>query len=281
MAGHKALLLVPLWLLALGVSDGFTQANNLEKRLKVDYEGKVVTLRNSYSGDRLRFNSAGELIKGGRPGCWGLTGKVKLQKIRLGPGRLEMQGHRLVVGDKGLPPELRKGREIRIEIELQEETPNEEAFKQVLSKIFLMGDRELAVLPPPSKPSHPGGEPAERLAPVGPVPESESGIYRIGGDVSAPVCLYGCHSSCAAYAACAEYSEEARAEKCEGIVVLHVILDPDGRVVPESIRIAKAAGMGLDEQAVEVVRKWRFKPAERLGKPVSVQFSVEINFRIH
>ncbi|MFQ5927188.1 MAG: energy transducer TonB [Terriglobia bacterium] len=97
------------------------------------------------------------------------------------------------------------------------------------------------------------------------------GVFRIGGNVSAPICLF-CPDP--------EYSEEARKAKWQGIVVLWVVVGADGRVVPESIRIVKALGMGLDEQAVRAVQQWRFKPSERFGKPVAVQMQVEVNFRL-
>ena len=107
------------------------------------------------------------------------------------------------------------------------------------------------------------------------------GVYRIGGSVSAPTCVYGCDESCAAYAACPEYSEEARKAKFQGVVVVWMVLDEKGRILPGSVRIAKALGMGLDEEAARAVLQWHFKPALRFGKPVPVSLAVEVNFRLH
>jgi TonB family protein len=40
--------------------------------------------------------------------------------------------------------------------------------------------------------------------------------------------------------------------------------------------------MGLDEKAMEAVRKYKFKPAMRDGKtPVAVYVNVEVNFRLY
>jgi protein TonB len=39
--------------------------------------------------------------------------------------------------------------------------------------------------------------------------------------------------------------------------------------------------MGLDEQAVEAVRKWKLEPAKQNGVPVAVQVNIEVNFRLY
>lgn len=97
------------------------------------------------------------------------------------------------------------------------------------------------------------------------------GVFRVGGNVSAPVCLF-CPDP--------EYSEEARKAKYQGLVLIRVVVGADGRIVSQTIRIVKALGMGLDEQAVRTVQQWRFRPASRFGKPVAVLMDVEVNFRL-
>src|SRR5205807_2434231 len=66
-----------------------------------------------------------------------------------------------------------------------------------------------------------------------------------------------------------EYSREARKKKYEGVVVLMVVVTVEGKA--KNIQVMKSAGMGLDEKAIEAVRKWRFKPAMKDGKPVDAQ----------
>jgi TonB family protein len=39
--------------------------------------------------------------------------------------------------------------------------------------------------------------------------------------------------------------------------------------------------MGLDEKAIEAVRLWRFEPGLKDGKPVPVEVSIEVNFRLY
>lgn len=96
------------------------------------------------------------------------------------------------------------------------------------------------------------------------------GIFKIGGDVSAPTCIY-CPDP--------EYSEEARKARHSGAVVLWAIIDKEGKV-RDSVRVQKSLGLGLDEEAIRAVMNWQFKPAERFGKSVPVYLTIEINFRL-
>jgi len=95
------------------------------------------------------------------------------------------------------------------------------------------------------------------------------GAYRIGGGVSAPVLLAKVEP---------EYSEEARKAKFQGTVVLQVVVDENGR--PRDLRVIRTLGLGLDEKAIEAVLKWRFRPGQLNGKPVPVQATIEVNFRL-
>jgi len=76
-----------------------------------------------------------------------------------------------------------------------------------------------------------------------------------------------------------EYSEEARKAKQQGTVVLSLIVDADGR--PRDIHVVRPLGMGLDEKAVEALRKWRFEPGRKGGIPVAMQVNVEVSFRLY
>ena len=97
------------------------------------------------------------------------------------------------------------------------------------------------------------------------------GVYRIGGGISAPVPLFEPE---------AEFSDEARRAKYQGVCIIGIIVDAQGN--PQNVHVVRALGMGLDEKAMEAVRKYKFKPAMKDGKTaVPVMVNVEVNFRLY
>ena len=97
------------------------------------------------------------------------------------------------------------------------------------------------------------------------------GPYRVGGGISAPVPLNSVE---------AEFSDEARRAKYQGVCLIQMIVDAQG--IPQNPRVIRPLGMGLDEKALEAVRKYRFKPAMKDGKTaVPVMITVEVNFRLY
>jgi TonB family protein len=74
------------------------------------------------------------------------------------------------------------------------------------------------------------------------------------------------------------YTDLARQADIQGTVVLYVEITPEGRV--NNVKVLHPLGMGLDESAVDGVKHWRFKPGEKYGTPVTVQATIEVNFRL-
>ena len=74
-----------------------------------------------------------------------------------------------------------------------------------------------------------------------------------------------------------DYSPEAHAAKFEGSVQLSLMVDEHG--LPQDIKVVRRVGMGLDEKAIEAVRKWTFRPGTKDGKPVAVRATVEVQFK--
>jgi len=77
-----------------------------------------------------------------------------------------------------------------------------------------------------------------------------------------------------------DYSTEARNSRYQGTVILGIVVDAAGDVV--WIDVERALGMGLDEQAVEKVKTWKFKTAHtKSGEAVAVRLNVEVSFNLY
>ena len=75
-----------------------------------------------------------------------------------------------------------------------------------------------------------------------------------------------------------DYSSEAKNKKYQSVVVLVVVVTPEGKAT--NVQVIKSPGLGLDEMAVEAVRKWRFKPATGNGIPVAAKVPIEVTFHV-
>jgi TonB family protein len=64
-----------------------------------------------------------------------------------------------------------------------------------------------------------------------------------------------------------------------GMSEYHVVVGADGK--PSEIAVARPIGFGLDESAVEAIRKATFEPAIKDGKPVPVLLNMVFEFRIY
>jgi len=147
------------------------------------------------------------------------------------------------------------------------------------AKLPVYGDPFAKIGPPSSGPGSGGGIGAGRGGGVGPgkgpgIGPGEGGgigggVYRVGGGVSAPQVLFRIDP---------DYSDEARKAKFQGTVVLEAVVGTDGNVY--DVKVLRPLGLGLDEKAIEAVKKWKFKPGFKEGKPVAVRVAFEVNFRL-
>lgn len=65
----------------------------------------------------------------------------------------------------------------------------------------------------------------------------------------------------------------------EGTVMLQVLIGPDGRI--QDVRLAQSSGFNrLDAAAMKEVRAWRFAPATRGGRAVSMWVNVPVKFEL-
>jgi TonB family protein len=64
-----------------------------------------------------------------------------------------------------------------------------------------------------------------------------------------------------------------------GMAEYHVVVGADGK--PTEIVVARPIGFGLDESAVDSIRKVTFEPAIKDGQPVAVMVNMVVEFRIY
>lgn len=95
------------------------------------------------------------------------------------------------------------------------------------------------------------------------------GIFEVGGGVSAPRVRFQPPP---------EYTEDARKARAQGTVEMLVIVRADGTVEFESF--TRRIGYGLEQKALDAVRRWSFEPGRRDGVPVDVRVVIEVNFAL-
>ena len=75
------------------------------------------------------------------------------------------------------------------------------------------------------------------------------------------------------------YPEIAQEAGIEGVVVVQAFIDEKGRV-KETLILKGVPNSGLDEAAMEAIRKTRFRPAKQRERAVGVWISIPVNFRL-
>jgi TonB family protein len=77
-----------------------------------------------------------------------------------------------------------------------------------------------------------------------------------------------------------EYTREAMDAGIQGDVALRVVVQADGDV--GTVHVAKSLDkeLGLDDSAIAAVKQWKFKPGTKDGKPVAVEVTIEMTFRL-
>ncbi|HEX5633103.1 MAG TPA: energy transducer TonB [Gemmatimonadales bacterium] len=77
-----------------------------------------------------------------------------------------------------------------------------------------------------------------------------------------------------------QYPAVLASQGIEGTVLLRLYVDAEGKLVPDSTRIAESSGYpALDSAAMQAAPSLRFAPAERDGQKVAAAFLQPVNFR--
>jgi TonB family protein len=98
----------------------------------------------------------------------------------------------------------------------------------------------------------------------------EDGTYRVGNGVSRPQLIKKIEAS---------WTEEARQAGVSGMILVSFTVDAAG--ITRDLAVTRGLGHGLDEQAIEAVRQWRFLAGMKNDMPVAVGgLTVAVDFRL-
>ena len=138
------------------------------------------------------------------------------------------------------------------------EVPNDEIVEDV--EINIGGDLDLGGqldMPPPPPPAEEENE-EDFFVVVEQMPELIGGLAELQSKI--------------------KYPEMARRAGIEGRVYIQFIVNEQGQV--ENPQVIRGIGGGADEEALRVVKQAQFKPGMQRGRPVRVQYSLPIYFRL-
>ncbi len=275
-----------------------------EDQLKQMLTGKLLYLRGGYLDNSLAFNEHGALLGHSPAGSYTLC-LVEISKVRLTKRKLELEGVRYGLHFQGALPyrdsssavdRVRitpKGKVLKISINREplvkpkkiKEKPTIQAappaglgaatvsptqasqtLLDALHNVFADGldARLIAAMPPFWKWYYQAAAAKTGFRPTDPAVQSQSAADRKAR------LLTGFQPPSNDY---------AQAAGVAGIALYHVVIGTDGK--PEEIAVARPIGFGLDENAVDAIRKAQFQPAMKNGEPVPVLLDLVVEFRIY
>lgn len=94
-------------------------------------------------------------------------------------------------------------------------------------------------------------------------------IFEPGGPVRAPKLIHYVEP---------EFSSSSKEAFVEGTVKISTVVTLDG--LPSKCQVLRGLNSEEDQTAVEALKKWRFKPGTKDGKPVNVHVTVEVAFHL-
>jgi protein TonB len=77
-----------------------------------------------------------------------------------------------------------------------------------------------------------------------------------------------------------EYPEMARVARLEGRVILQAVIDGEGLVREIEVLRCNRPYVGFEEAATVAVQQWRYEPAMQNERPVSVFFTIRVDFEL-
>jgi len=283
-----------------GTATAFTQA--AESALK-EFEGKVLVLRHPLQDSFQQYDADGKVLKGGDEGPWTVYGGVLIDKVDLSSNELRFRGRRVLFPfQKGQltamdfkrlkrPVEPPFPPSIELKIALARPLDSAEEARAALGGVFALDtkglldslpdlwrgvlDDELIYDPAQKREEEfrmelPPSHVPRRVRKIAPDAAGADQLFHVGSGVTAPKATFTPEP---------KFTEIARYERFQGVVVVNLIVGSDGTV--HDIRLLRPLGLGLDESAQSTIQTWRFQPGTRNGQPVAVEMNVEVAFNLY
>ena len=284
----RRVVLVAFLTLASTASLAAANLQSIGAALNRNYKGHEMVQRAFHSGGTVRYASDGSFIKGGRPGPWTLDASIRCADIQLTRKGLIIKGKRLyyIYDIKQAKLEAFPGSSVKIEIVAGAQPASVAALQQEISKVFVSEHENITKFVPDywkpyldrvtqskSRVAQPplegaSGKPDQPLLDLSDGPSAKhvlKSLIKQGFRPPKPI-----------KPTTPSFTKEAERLHVHGLVVLLVTVETDGHV--KDISIFRPVGMGLDDLAVKTIRKWRFKPASRYGKPIASRIQVEMSW---
>jgi TonB family protein len=293
---------ISILLLCMIASTATASTQDAANALK-QFEGKVLVLRHPLQDSFQQYDAAGKVLKGGDEGPWTVYGGVLIDKVDLSRDKLRFAGRRVLFlflkgqftamdfkklkrpVDPPFPPA------VQLEVALDRALDSAEEARAVLNGVFALDtkglldslpdlwhgvlDDELVYDPAQKREAEfhmelPPYSVPKRSRKAAPNEITADQVFHVGTEVTAPKATFTPEP---------KFTEIARYEKFQGVVVVNLIVGKDGTV--HKIRLSRPLGLGLDESAQAMIKTWQFQPATRAGQPVAVEMNVEVAFNLY
>ena len=251
---------VLLLLLIFSALAAIAHADSVKDELNRKYKNQLLALRSPLTGRVQKFDSSGQPLNPTSNAQWLFYGGIYVEKLDLSDDKLTLEGPQVAPTDekkKGKPVFVPIGKPVKVEIRLDQPLASADQAQAIMDRVFFLGEEALQHTQPEYRRSDNAGS-------AGPVYSISKEGVKHPQAVSTPE---------------PEFSEKARKAKYQGTAILNAVVDKEGNV--SRIRLVRPLGMGLDENAMEALKTWRFQPGTYHGQPVAVEMNIEVSFNLY
>lgn len=247
-------------ILVLALASPASADDGVQDSLKKQLVKHILVLRTPLQPGDQEFDSSGKPLKELSPDQVRVYGPLLITSIKTESGSVQLEGVR-VCSAADLNPDkrtlLQSGKAVKVKILLEHPLNSDDEAQAILDRVFFLDLKQSQY----SLPEYRRAE--ENLG-------ADHKIYNVGNGVQAPRPVLMPNPSLTA---------EARKAKYQGTVVLGVVIDASGRAT--RIKLVRSLGMGLDDNAMDKVVTWLFRPALRNGQAVAVQVNIEVSYNLY